>query len=131
LDHFCSLPLAALQQVHISPVLRTLNLDIELQVQSVQCRIEGQNHLPRPAGHSSSGAAQHTVFILGHESTLVAYVQHAIHLYLQVLYGRAVLNPFVPELILIAGVVVTQVQYLPLGFVQAHEILPGPQLEPV
>jgi len=57
LDHFCGPPLDVLQQVHVFAVLRILHLDAVLQVRSHQCRAEGQDHLPRPAGHASFDAA--------------------------------------------------------------------------
>jgi len=46
LDHFCSPPLDMLQQVYVSPVLRTPPLDAVLQVSPHQHRAEGQHHLP-------------------------------------------------------------------------------------
>ena len=44
----CFIPLTVfvLQQVHVSPVLRTPYLDPVLQVRSQQYRTEGQDHLP-------------------------------------------------------------------------------------
>ena len=39
-DHFCGPPLDVLQQVHISPVLRTPHLDAVLQVRPHRCRVE-------------------------------------------------------------------------------------------
>jgi len=68
MDHFCGPPLDALQQVHVSPVLRAPHLDTVLQVRPHQRRVEGQDHLPRPAGHASSDAAQDTVGFLSHTS---------------------------------------------------------------
>ena len=46
LDHFCGSPLDVLQQVHVSPLLRTLHLDAVLQVRPHQCSAEEQDHLP-------------------------------------------------------------------------------------
>jgi len=40
-DHFCGPPLDALQQLHVSPVLRTPRLDAVLQVRPHQHRAEG------------------------------------------------------------------------------------------
>ena len=56
-DHFCHLPLDPLQQVHVFPVLRATELDAGLQVGSHHSTVEGQNHLPRPAGHAAFDAA--------------------------------------------------------------------------
>ena len=90
---------------------------------------EGQDHLPRPAGHASFGAAQGTVGLLGCEGTLLAHVQLDIHQNLQVLFSRAVLNHFIPWLVLLVWPAVTQVQDPALGFVKPHEVLLGLLLE--
>ncbi|KAK4822933.1 hypothetical protein QYF61_023433 [Mycteria americana] len=107
-DHFCGPPLDPLQQLHVLLVLRAPELDAVLQVGSHQSRAEGQNHLPRPAGHASFDAAQDTVGLLGCECTLMAHVQLFTHQYPQVLLSRAALNPFIPQPVLIAGVAPTQ-----------------------
>jgi len=49
---------------------------------------------------------------------LLAHVQLAIHQYLQVFFVTAVLNTFIPELVLIVEVTLAQVQDLALVFVQ-------------
>jgi len=46
---------------------------------------------------------------------LLAHVQLFIHWYPQVLLGRAALNPFVPQRVLMPGVALTQMQDLALG----------------
>ena len=76
LNHFCGFPLDMLQQVHISHVLRTPHL---VAVRSYQCRVEGQHHLPCPAGHTSLDAAQDLAIFLGSEDTLLVRGQLAIH----------------------------------------------------
>ncbi|KAK4810846.1 hypothetical protein QYF61_008818 [Mycteria americana] len=128
-DRFCGPPLDPCQQVHVFPVLRTPELDAGLQVGSHQRGVEGQNHLPRPAGHASFDAAQDTVGFLGCERTLPAHVQLFIHQYPQVLLLRAALNPFIPQPVLVPGVALTQVQDLALGKVEPHEVHMGPLLE--
>ncbi|NXW11080.1 T161B protein, partial [Fregetta grallaria] len=60
-DHFRGPALDLLQQVRVFLVLRVPELDAVLQVGSHQSRVEGQNPLPRPAGHASFDAAQDTV----------------------------------------------------------------------
>ena len=50
-----------LQQVLVFPVLRDPELDAVLQVGTRQSRVEGQNHLPLPAGHTSLDTAQNTI----------------------------------------------------------------------
>ncbi|KAK4828585.1 hypothetical protein QYF61_027675 [Mycteria americana] len=128
-DHFCGPPLDLLQQVHVLPVLRTPELDTVLQVGSHQSGVEGQNPLPRPAGHASCDAAQDMVGLLGCKRTLSAHVRLLIHQYPQVLLHRAALNPFIPQPVLIPGVAPTQVQDFALGLVEPHEVHTGPLLE--
>ena len=101
-----------LKQVHISPVLRTLHLGTELQVRTHQCRVEGQDHLPQPAGHTSFDASQDTFGFLGCEGTLLAHVQLPTHQYPQVLFGKSVLHPHIPQLVLIVELAATQMQTL-------------------
>ncbi|KAK4818966.1 LOW QUALITY PROTEIN: hypothetical protein QYF61_022633 [Mycteria americana] len=116
-----------LQRVRIFPVLRAPELDAVLQVGSHQSRVEGQNHLPRPAGHASFDAAQDTVGFLGCERTLSAHVQLFIHQYPQVLFRRATLDPFIPQPVLLLGVAPTQ--DLALNLVEPHEVHTGPLLQ--
>jgi len=59
----------------------------------------------------------------------VAHVQLFIHQYSQVLLGRAALNPFIPQPLLILGVAPTQMQDLALGPVKFHEVHTGLFLE--
>ncbi|KAK4831204.1 hypothetical protein QYF61_016041 [Mycteria americana] len=126
-DHFCGPPLDLLQQVHVFPVLRAQ--DTVLQVRSHQSGVEGQNHLPQPAGHASFDAAQGTVGLLGCERTLPVHVQLFIHQYPHVLLGRAALNPIIPQPVLILEVAPTQVQDPALGLVEPHEVHTGPLLQ--
>ena len=60
-DHFCGPPLDPLQNIHVFPVLRAPELDTVLRVGSHESGVEGQNHLPRPAGHASFDKAQDRV----------------------------------------------------------------------
>jgi len=77
-----------------------------------QCRVEGQDHLPCPADHASFDAAQDSVVFLGCKGKLLAHIQLPIHQYPQVIFVRAVLNSFIPQLVLIVGAAVTQMQEL-------------------
>jgi len=103
-------------------------MDARLQVRFHQSRVEGQNHLPRPADHTSLDAAQDMVGLLGCERTLLGHIQLLINQHPQVLLSRAALNPFIPQPVLISGVGPTQVWDLVLGlvlfnltrFTQAH-----------
>ena len=129
LDHFCGPSLHILQQVYVSSVLRTLHTDAVLLVRSHQQRRKGQDHLPCPAGHASFDAAQDMVGFLGCEGTFLAHVQFAIHLYPKIFFNRAVLNHFIPQLALVMGVALTQVQDPALGFVKPHEVHLGSLLK--
>ena len=83
-------------------------------MRSHQCRVEGQDHLSQPAGHTSFDSAQNTVGFLVCRSTLLAYVQLTT-------YPKS----FSAEL-LIAQVAMTQVQDFALGFIEPHEVHLGP-----
>ena len=118
-------------QVHVSPVLRTPHLHTVLQVRSHQHRLEGEDHLPSPVGHVSFDAAQDVVGLLVCKSTLLAHVLLAVHQYLQVLFCKAALNPFISQLVLIVEVAATEVQDLSLGFAGSRDVLSGPLFKPV
>ena len=98
---------------------------------SHQNRAEGQYHLPQPASCASFDAAQDTVGFLSCEGTLLTHVHLFIHLYPQVFFSRAALNPFILQLLLVMGVALNRVQDLALGFVEPHEVHLGPLLKPV
>jgi len=75
------------------------------------------------------GAAQDMVGLLACKCTLVAHVQLFTHQYPQVLLGRAALNPFTPQPVLIVGVALTQVKDFALGLVELHVVHMGPLLK--
>jgi len=112
-------------------VLRAPELDAGLPLGSHQRGAEGQNPLPRPAGHTAGDAAQGSVGLLGCECTWLGHAQLFIHQYPQVLLGRAALNPFTPQPVVIPGVALTQVQDLAFGLVEPHEVHTGLILEVV
>jgi len=109
--HFDGPPLEALQHVCVSPVLRTPHLDAVLQVMFHQCRVEGQDHLPWPAGHASFDAAQDMVSVLGCEDTVLPYVQ---------LPSTSTPKPF-SILMSLSLDCLNPVQDLALGFVEPHD----------
>ena len=76
-------------------------------------------------------AAQDTVGFLGCKDTLLAHVQLPNRQYYQVLFGRTVLHPYIPQLVLVMGIATTKVLDLAVDFVQPHELLLGPLLRPV
>ncbi|PKU39851.1 hypothetical protein llap_9848 [Limosa lapponica baueri] len=116
--------------VHVVPVLRAPELDAVLQVGSHESGVEGQNHLPRPAGHAFD-VAQDAVGFLNCKRTLLAYVELLINQHPQVLLLRAALNPFTTQPVLISGISPTHVQDPALGLVEPQEVLTGPLLKPV
>ena len=61
---FNHLGYASLQYVCVSPVLRSLQVDIIFQVWPHQCWVEGKDHLPWPTGSILSSAALDTTSIL-------------------------------------------------------------------
>jgi len=70
--------------------------EFPLQVRPHQCRAEGQDHLPRPAGHASFDAVQNTVDFLGCEDTVLVHVQFPIHQYPQILFWHGCASSFYP-----------------------------------
>jgi len=84
--------------------LSTPHLDAVLQVRPHQNRVEGQDHLLCPAGHTSFDAAQGTVRFLGCKGKLLVHVQLPIHQHFHILFSRAVLNLFIPQLVLVVEV---------------------------
>ena len=101
-------------------MLGATELDAVLQVGSHESRIEGQNHLPQPARHSSLDATQDTVGILGCKRTLPAHVESSINP--KILLLRAALRPFSAKPVVVLGTVQTQVQDLSLHLVDLHEV---------
>jgi len=124
-------PLDLLHQVHVLPVLRAPQLDAGLQVGSHQSRIEGQNHLPCPAGHTSLDAAQDMVGSLGCERSLPGHIELLVNQHPQVLLGRAALNPVSAQPVFVLGIALTRVQDLAFGLVELHGGRTGPSLKPV
>ncbi|PKU42315.1 rna-directed dna polymerase from mobile element jockey-like [Limosa lapponica baueri] len=131
LDDLCGPPLDSFQQIHVLPMLRTSELDAVLQVESHQSRVEGQNHLPQPAGRNSFDAAQDAVVWLGCQHTMLAHVELLVHRHPQVLLLRAALNPFCTQPVFVSGIAMSQVQDLALGLVELHEVHMGSLLKPV
>ncbi|KAK4832092.1 hypothetical protein QYF61_020707 [Mycteria americana] len=124
-------PLDSFQQVHVLLMLGAPELNAVLRVGSHESGVEGENHLPRPAGPASFDAAQDTVGFLGCKHTLPGHVELLINQHPQVLLLRAALNPFSAQPLFVLGIVLTHVQDLALGLVKVHEVPTGPPLKPV
>ena len=69
----------------------------------------GADPLPHPAGRDSFDTAQDMIDFLGCEGTLLAHVKLPIHQHSQVFLGRAVLNPFILQFVLVVDVASSQV----------------------
>jgi len=123
LDHFCVPRLGMLQQVHVSPVLRTPHLSTVLQERSQHCTITSLDLL-------IILLLMHSMTKLAYEGTLLAHVQLVIHQ-----YPGPFRQSWVPslhlQLVLTVWVAKTQVQVLALVFDEPHVILLGPLLKPV
>ena len=121
-EHFCGPSLDPLQQIHVCLVLKAPELDVGLHVGSHQSGVEGQNHLSRPAGHASCDTAQDTVGLLGCERTLLGHVELFVSQHPPVHLFRAALNPFSAQPVSVFRIAPTQMQNLPLGLVELHEV---------
>ena len=102
-----------------------------LQMGPHRGRIEGENHLPLPAGCHSFDAAQDTVGLSCCKRKLLAHVQLFVYQYSQVLLHRAAFNKFFPQSVLISGTASTQVQHLAVGLVKPPDVLLCPLYEHV
>lgn len=104
-------------------------MDAAFQLSCWESRPEGQDQLPRPAGHVSFDAVQGKVGSLGCKCTLPGRVQLFIHQHYQALLSRAALSSSSLQPVLIPGAALTKVHYLVLGLVELHEIRMGPLLQ--
>ncbi|KAK4826190.1 hypothetical protein QYF61_006134, partial [Mycteria americana] len=124
-------PLHTLQPLSVSLVVGGPKLNTAFEVRPHQCRVQGHNHFPSPAGHTIPDTSQDAVGLLGHLSTLPAHIQMAANQYPQVLFHQAAFQPLFPKPVALHGVAVAQVQDLALGLVEPHTIGLGPSIQPV
>jgi len=110
-------------------VLRAPELDAGRLGRSQQSRVEGQNHLPRPAAHAAGDAGQDTVGFPGCECTLLAHVKLFVPQHPQVLLSRAAFNPFIPQPAWISEDAPIKVQDPARDLVGPNEVHIGPFLE--
>ncbi|KAK4821042.1 hypothetical protein QYF61_012222 [Mycteria americana] len=106
-------------------------LNTAFEVQPHQCRVQGHDHCPSPAGHAISDTSQDAIGFLGHLGTLLAHIQAAVNKHPQVLLCQAAFQPLFPKPVVLHGVAVAQVQDLALGLVEPHTIGPSPSTQPV
>ncbi|KAK4813930.1 hypothetical protein QYF61_003000 [Mycteria americana] len=123
--------LDTLQHLNVFLVVRGPKLNTVFEVWPHQCRVQGHDHFPTPAGHTISDRSQDAIGLLGHLGTLLAHIQLAVDHHPQVLFHRAAFQPLFPKPVALHGVVVTQVQDPALGLVEPHRIGPNPWIQPV
>ncbi|KAK4818986.1 hypothetical protein QYF61_022653 [Mycteria americana] len=123
--------LDTLQHLNVSLVVGGPKLDTVFEVRPHQCRVQGHDHSPTPAGHTISDTSQDAIGFLGHLGTLLAHIQAAVNQHPQVLLCQAAFQPLFPKPVALHGVAVAQVQDLALGLVKPHTIDLGPSIQPV
>ncbi|KAK4829125.1 hypothetical protein QYF61_002204 [Mycteria americana] len=123
--------LDTLQHLNVSLVVRGPKLNTAFKVRPHQCRVQGHNHFPSPAGHAIFDTSQDAIGFLGHLGTLLAHIQAAVDQHPQVLFCLAAFQPLFPKPVALHGVAVAQVQDLALGLVEPHTIDLGPWIQPV
>ncbi|KAK4829778.1 hypothetical protein QYF61_006577 [Mycteria americana] len=123
--------LDTLQHLNIPLVVRGPKLNTVFEVRPHQCRVQGHNHFPSPAGHPIFDTSQDAIGFLGHLGTLLAHIQAAVNKHPQVLLCQAAFQPLFPKPVALHGVAVAQVQDLALGLVKPHTIDLGPLIQPV
>ncbi|KAK4831037.1 hypothetical protein QYF61_014969, partial [Mycteria americana] len=123
--------LDTLQYLNVSLVVGGPKLNTVFEVRRHQCRVQGHDHFPGPAGHTISDTSQDAVGLLGHLGTLLAHIQPAVSQHSQVLLRWAAFQPLFPKPVALHGVAVAQVQDLALGLVKPHTVDLGPSTQPV
>ncbi|KAK4819050.1 hypothetical protein QYF61_024689 [Mycteria americana] len=123
--------LHTLQPLNVSLVVGGPKLNTAFEVRPHQCRVQGHDHCPSPAGHAIFDTSQDAIGLLGRLGTLLAHIQLAIYQYSQVLFRQAAFQPLFPKPVALHGVAVTQVQDLALSLVEPHTTDLGPSIQPV
>ncbi|KAK4811944.1 hypothetical protein QYF61_021175 [Mycteria americana] len=123
--------LDTLQPLNVSLGVRGPTLNTAFEVRPHQCRVQGHDHCPAPAGHAVSDTSQDAIGPRGHLGTLLAHIQEAVNQHPQVLFCWAAFQPLFPKPVALHGVAVAQGQDLALGLVEPHTIDLGPWIQPV
>ncbi|KAK4824657.1 hypothetical protein QYF61_017030 [Mycteria americana] len=119
------------QHLNVPLVVGGPKLNTVFEVWPHQCRVQGHNHFPSPAGHAIFDTSQDAIGFLGHLGTLLAHIQLSVNQYPQVLFCLAAFQPLFPKPVALYGVAVAQVQDLALGLVKPHTTDLGPLIQPV
>ncbi|KAK4831475.1 hypothetical protein QYF61_017723 [Mycteria americana] len=117
--------------LNVSLVVRGPKLNTGFEVRPHQCRVQGHDHFPSPAGHTIFDTSQDAIGFLGHLGILLAHIQAAVNQHSQVLLCQAAFQPLFPKPVALHGVAVAQVQDLALSLVKPHTIDLGPSIQPV
>ncbi|KAK4818181.1 hypothetical protein QYF61_007819 [Mycteria americana] len=131
LHQLCCPSLDTLQHLNVSLVVGGPKLNTVFEVRPHQCRVQGHDHCPSPAGHTVSDTSQDAIGFLGPLGTLLAHIQAAVNKHPQVLLCWAAFQPLFPKPVALHGVAVAQVQDLALGLVEPHTIGLSPSIQPV
>ncbi|KAK4818808.1 hypothetical protein QYF61_019737 [Mycteria americana] len=123
--------LHTLQHLNVSLVVGGPKLNTVFEVWPHQCRVQGHDHFPSPAGHAIVDTSQDAIGFLGRLGTLLAHIQAAVNQHPQVLFCQAAFQPLFPKPVALHGVAVAQVQDLALGLVKPHTIDLSPSIQPV
>ncbi|KAK4817052.1 hypothetical protein QYF61_026360 [Mycteria americana] len=123
--------LYTLQHLNVPLVVVGPKLNTVFEVRPHQCRVQGHDHFPSPAGHAIFDTSQDAIGFLGRLGTLLAHIQAAVNKHPQVLLCQAAFQPLFPKPVALHGVAVAQVQDLALGLVKPHTIGLGPSIQPV
>ncbi|KAK4829663.1 hypothetical protein QYF61_005956 [Mycteria americana] len=121
--------LDTLQPLNVSLGVGGPKLNTAFEVRPHQCRVQGHDHCPSPAGHSMSDTSQDAIGLLGHLGTLPAHIQPPVDQHPQFLLCLAAFQPLFPKPVALHGVVVTQVQDLALSLVEPHTTAASQQLQ--
>ncbi|KAK4818014.1 hypothetical protein QYF61_004127 [Mycteria americana] len=123
--------LDTLQHLNVLLVVRGPKLNTVLEVRPHQCRVQGHDHFPTPAGHTIPDISQNAVGFLGHLGSLLAHVQPAVNQHAQVLFLRAAFQALLPKPVALHGVVVIEGQDPAFGLVEPHTTGLSPSIQPV
>ncbi|KAK4815153.1 hypothetical protein QYF61_017594 [Mycteria americana] len=123
--------LDTLQPLNVSLGVRGPTLNTAFEVRPHQCRVQGHDHCPSPAGHTIPDTSQDAIGFLGCLGTLLAHIQAAVNQHPQVLLCQAAFQPLFPKPVALHVVAVAQVQDLALSLVEPHTMDLGPSIQPV
>ncbi|KAK4817391.1 hypothetical protein QYF61_012097 [Mycteria americana] len=114
--------LDTLQHLNVSLVVGGPKLNTVFEVRPHQCRVQGHDHFPSPAGHAISHTSPDAIGFLGHLGTLLAHIQAAVNQHPQVLLCLAAFQPLFPKPVALHGVAVTRVQDPALSLVPLQSL---------